>query len=197
MAIEESGDFGGSQQIDQAADQGTIAIAGTTEPAAINFGTDTIKVSDESTPGTVVPEAAIGKLGPEFNQLQPAPRQISEAELKKLRRLYFTVRHDRVDLCGHKLDRMNQPTVNCEFCWFAWFNSHGQLVQAVDRAFQEQGKDFVIKLRGVKFLKMFLRFMSTIAKLKAEEEKKNEEKNEQGREIESGGIGREDTGQAI
>jgi hypothetical protein len=168
MADQESGNFGGSQQIDQAADQGTIAIAGAAEPEF-----------DQNGPPNV--QSAIAS--EIVNQLQPAPRQISEAELRVLRRLHFTVRHDRVDLCGHKLDRMNQPTTNCEYCWFVWFNSHGQLVQAVDRAFQEQGKDFVIKLRGVKFLKMFLRFMSTVAKLKAEEEQKNEEKNESNREV--------------
>ncbi len=96
-------------------------------------------------------------------------KQLSEAQLRQLRNLYFTVRHHRVQPCGHLLDQINEPTFrNCEACWFCFFNSHGQLVEVTDKAFQEQGRDFLVKMRGERYAKMFTRFMSTVARMKRE-----------------------------
>jgi hypothetical protein len=165
MAIEESRDLGGSQQDHTATDQGTIAIAGATESIGTTI---TVRPTDIGVQQISTSTETIA------SQLQSAPRQVSWAELKQLRGQYFTVRHGRVYPCGHRFDKITEPRTNCEYCWYNWLNSHGELIQSVDRAFQEQGKDFVIKLRGEKFLRMFLRYMSTIAKFKAEEEEKNE-----------------------
>lgn len=104
--------------------------------------------------------------------LSVPPQQLTEMQFRQLRRAYFTVRHARVEECGHKLDPINQPGNNCEYCWFGWLNAHGELVQTADKAFQEQGKAFLIKMRGVKFTKMFLRFMATLAKFKQEADEK-------------------------
>jgi hypothetical protein len=161
MAIEESRDIGRSQQTDPASDQGTVAITGAAE---LEFQQDASANTD----------SAIA------SQLQSTPRQISQAEFKQLRRVYFTVRHDRVDICDHKLDRMNQPTDNCEFCWYAWFDSHPDLVKTADRAYIEQGAKFLDKIRGTRFRKMFCRFMVTKLKLQQEQEEKNESGREMG-----------------
>ena len=156
MAAEENGSTGGSQQDNQTAIEGTVTSTGA--PTGLSGSNGPIG------------ETVTGKTLPIEGELRPAPRQISEAELKQLRRMYFTVRHDRVEECGHRFDRLNEPRTNCHYCWWAWFNSHGELVQTVDKAFQEQGAAFVIKLRGRKFLKGFLMYMSTLAKFQQEAE---------------------------
>lgn len=103
---------------------------------------------------------------------------LTDAKIRQLRRLYFTVRHGVVNICGHRLDAMNEPrNRNCEHCWFAWLNTHAELVKTADRAYREQGKAFLIKMRGAKFTKMFESFMATVAKLRTElQEHENERK---------------------
>jgi hypothetical protein len=103
-------------------------------------------------------------------QHEHGPKQITESQLRELRGKYFTVRHDVVKECGHKIDRMNEPSIGCEWCWWTWFSGHGELVKTTDEALQEHGKEFVIKLRGRRYLKYFLRFMSTLARFKKEQE---------------------------
>jgi hypothetical protein len=98
----------------------------------------------------------------------PIPRETTLSQFKALRAKYFTVRHKRMEPCGHRLDQINEPRHNCEYCWFAFFQTHGELVQTTDRAYQEQGAAFVDKMRGIKYRKMFLRFMSTIQMFKSE-----------------------------
>lgn len=56
---------------------------------------------------------------------------------------------------------------------------HGELVQTADRAFREQGTDFLDKMRGQKFRKMFTRFMSTLAHLKQEQDALQEQERPQ------------------
>jgi hypothetical protein len=111
--------------------------------------------------------------------VQPEPQvPLNEATFRKLRGQYFTVRHHKVQPCGHLLDMINEPTFrNCEACWFCFFNSHGQLVETADKAFQEQGRGFLVKMRGEKFFRMFVRFMSTIARLKKESDALQEDQN--------------------
>src|ERR1035437_3562698 len=108
------------------------------------------------------------------------PQTLTETQFRALRKQYFTIRHPRAPICGHKMDVLNEPRTGCELCWYAWLNMHGDLVQTADRAYQEQGERFLTAMRGRKFTKMFLRFMSTLARLKAEEEKKNAVQNQTG-----------------
>lgn len=100
--------------------------------------------------------------------LKPKDKPLTEPQFRALRRAFFTVRHLVLPDCGHKLDQINQPKLNCEFCWWAFFSSHGELVQVTDRAFQEQGSDFLDKMRGIRYRKMFIRYMSTLARLQKE-----------------------------
>ena len=104
------------------------------------------------------------------------PKQITELQLRQLRGKYFTIRHDLVKECGHKIDRMNEPSIGCEWCWWTWLSGHGELVKTTDEALQEHGKEFVIKLRGRRYLKYFLRFMSTLARFKKEQEQQCQQK---------------------
>jgi hypothetical protein len=125
----------------------------------------------------------------------PQPTQpLTEDMMRKLRGQYFTVRHHRVQPCGHLLDQIMEPTFrNCQPCWFVFYNSHAQLVEVTDKALREQGKDFIIKMRGKQYFKMFTRFMSTIARLKKESDERARAEgtyNEEG-EIQGSGGGRE------
>ena len=126
------------------------------------------------------------------SRLNAEPQKpLTEAQFRKLRGMYFTVRHHRVQPCGHLLDQINEPTFrNCEACWFCFFNSHGPLVEVTDKAFQEQGPAFLDKMRGVKYRKAFTSFMSTIASMKKESDERAREEsknsNNQDGEVQSG-----------
>jgi hypothetical protein len=133
---------------------------------------------------TPAPDSLLARLNDPTNTL-------SERQFRELRGKYFTVRHIPVSECGHKIDAMNEPTIGCEWCWWTWFSGHAELVQTTDKAFQEHGKEFVIKMRGRRYLKYFLRYMSTLARF----QKEQEEKNEQSRDIQGGGAARETDGQ--
>jgi hypothetical protein len=110
---------------------------------------------------------------PETEPVSVQPQQLTELQFRELRGKYFTVRHYRVKPCNHLLDQINEPTFrNCENCWFTFFSSHGELVQVTDKAMQEQGAPFLDKMRGCTYRKMFCRYMSTLARLKREQDGK-------------------------
>ncbi len=116
------------------------------------------------------------------------PKQITELQLRQLRGKYFTVRHPRTIGCDHHQDQINEPTFrNCESCWYAFFSTHGELVNVTHEAFSEHGPEFVEKLRGRKYVRMFTRFMSTMNRLREDAEKLQKEKDEQAGEIQSSG----------
>lgn len=111
------------------------------------------------------------------------PKQLTEKEFRMLRRIYVTVRHNTVEPCGDKLDINREPRNNCPYCWFVFFNSHGELVQTADEVFQKEGRDALVSLKGTKFVKNFLKFMATLAVMKEQLEAQqaaNKEQDEQG-----------------
>jgi hypothetical protein len=117
---------------------------------------------------------------PLLAELEGNKQPLTESQFRQLRGKYFTIRHHRVKECNHLLDQINEPTFrNCEFCWFTFFSSHGELVQVTDEAFKTHGAPFVDRLRGVTYRKMFTRFMSTMARFKAEADALQEKTNEQ------------------
>lgn len=127
----------------------------------------------------------------------PLPQQMTLRQFRALRGKYFTVKHKRMEPCGHRLDQITEPRSNCEFCWFAFFQTHGQLVQTADRAYQEQGVEFLDKIRGQKWRKMFLRFMSTVAMFQKEMEAAKGKTDGQAGENQSSVELRQSIGQAI
>lgn len=103
-------------------------------------------------------------------------KQLTMTEFRKLMNQYFTVRRPFVQGCGHKIDINNQPRHrNCEYCWFAFFKEHGDLVNTADEIYKNYGMTALDQLQGRKFRVMFTRFMSTLWKLKQEMEDKKEE----------------------
>ena len=99
----------------------------------------------------------------------------NERTLAMLRGKYFTVRHDLMP-CGHKIDRINQPKNNCDICWWNWLNIHRKLIETAHEFYQQYGKERLVAMRGAKFVRMFLRYMSTVAHL-LEEQKAQEKLN--------------------
>src|SRR5208337_684524 len=103
------------------------------------------------------------------------PPVVTERLLRSLRGKYFTVKHVLLTDCGHKLDMVNEPRHrNCENCWWNFFNTHPQLVEVANQFFRTQGKKPMIGMRGERFVKMFLRYMSTVIHFMKQEGRINE-----------------------
>ena len=93
-------------------------------------------------------------------------KELSPAEYKKMMSVYFTQKRDRVEHCGHKYHSENQPRNNCPYCWFAYFQINGSTTQIAEECYQKEGQDILVRTKGEKFVKNFLRFMSTLAYMK-------------------------------
>jgi len=110
---------------------------------------------------------------------RPKP-QLSPGEIKKLRKQYVTRRLPKVNICGHRLDLGSQPRHrNCQYCWFAWFQNHGEIVQQLDEMFVADGGKLIIQLQGTKFFQRWRMFMATVAQWKKQMEEANAETNKE------------------
>ena len=77
--------------------------------------------------------------------------------------------------------------VGGKFWRILWrINTHGELVKVADEFFREYGKARLVAMRGKVFVKMFLRFMSTVQHLM--EEQKNLKGARRGEETIGGGV---------
>lgn len=97
------------------------------------------------------------------------PKELTEKDFRKLRKLYITEAHARVAACGHRFHPTNEPRTNCANCWFAFFQVHGELTKSVDEFFRTLGRDALIKMRGKTFTKNFTRFMALLAQIQKEQ----------------------------
>ena len=117
--------------------------------------------------GNVVEKA---ETTPEPIPLERPQEPPTKGQLKLLRKQYVTVQHPRVVACQHRLAMNRQPRMrNCESCWLAWFNEHGELVQQLDEMHTGGHDNIIVALQGTKFFKRWLQFMSTIAQWKQQE----------------------------
>lgn len=99
------------------------------------------------------------------------PKQLTEGEIKLVRKKYVTIHHPRVIICKHRLDLRCPPRhANCQHCWFAFFNNHGKVVQQLDEMHTAGEDRVIVALQGVKFLHRWLQFMATIAQWKTAQE---------------------------
>jgi hypothetical protein len=120
--------------------------------------------------------------GSEIPAVLDPKQELTESEIRKLRKQYVTVQHPKVLVCKHTLDLSRQPKHrNCQHCWWAWLNNHGEIVQQLDEMHTSGQDALIIQLQGEKFFKRFLQFMSTVAnfKLEAEAQGSIQEINEQ------------------
>ncbi len=142
---------------------------------------------------TPVPETSTSQLSPvgqeevageiAKGQHDPiVPKQMTRQVWKQMMRMHFTIRRGLAQPCGHKLASINvpnekgentvfitaDPRKNCDSCWFTYFNSNGDMTNIADECFREAGRDVLERSRGKRFVKYFLRFMSTIARFQRE-----------------------------
>ena len=142
---------------------------------------------------TTVPETSTSQLSPVGQEevavaLSKAqhdpivPKQMTRQVWKQMMRMHFTVRRGIAPGCGHKLSSINipnekgentifitsDPRKNCDSCWYTYFNTNGQMTAIADECFREAGRDVLERSRGRRFVKYFLRFMSTIARFQRE-----------------------------
>jgi hypothetical protein len=117
----------------------------------------------------------------------PKPVQFTRKMWKEYMRVNFTVRRDIVRACGHKLSHTTDPRTNCESCWFAYFNTNGQMTQIADECFNEAGRDVLERSRGKNFVKQFLKFMSTVARFQREAAEAAEKEKANGEVVSGGG----------
>lgn len=110
------------------------------------------------------------------------PPQMTRQVWKQMMRMHFTVRRGTSPSCGHKLSSINvpnekgentlfitsDPRKNCDSCWFTYFNTNGDMTNIADECFREAGRDVLERSRGKRFVKYFLRFMSTLARFQRE-----------------------------
>ena len=110
------------------------------------------------------------------------PPQMTRQVWKQMMRMHFTIRRGTAPGCGHKLSSINvpnekgentifitsDPRKNCDSCWFTYFNTNGQMTNIADECFREAGRDVLERSRGKRFVKYFLRFMSTLARFQRE-----------------------------
>jgi len=127
-------------------------------------------------PNAVITPDGVQELPPWLIGSDGKPLPLTEDLMRKLRHHYFTVRHD-VAVCGHKVDRINQPKRNCHICWWAFFQTHETLVKTAHEFYQQYGKERLIALRGRVFVKFFLMFMSTVQHI-LEQQREKQERNE-------------------
>jgi hypothetical protein len=94
-----------------------------------------------------------------LKEVPEKPKQLTRAEIGKLRRAYITVVHGIVKACGHKFDPKGQPRMsNCPWCWEAYF------MVAVDTAaihndLMKGGKKALEAKFGKTFVKQFGQFL--------------------------------------
>ena len=132
--------------------------------------------SQPEPPNAVITPDGVQELPPWLIGSDGKPLPINERTLRLIRGKTFTVRHILLEDCQHKMDMQNQPKTGCENCWYQWLNHHGNLVQNAHEFYQQYGKERLVAMRGKVFVKMFLRFMSTIAHM-IEEQKAQEKLN--------------------
>jgi hypothetical protein len=132
--------------------------------------------------------------------VKPTPEGIEKVpglrDYKNMMRQFFTVRRQTVKDCGHKYNEMSEPRTNCHVCWFAWLNAHGDMIKICDELFTKPGGEAaLVQVKGRKFVQNFKKFMSTLARWKAEEAIKKG-LNEQ-RDSSSAIVGAEEQGQPV
>lgn len=99
-----------------------------------------------------------------LDELAPPKKELTKYDIGRLRRQFFTIQNPVITSCNHKIRHDSEPSeVNCQDCWFAFFQHYGKVTQLADEVYALHGKQELIRLKGQKFTKYFLRFMGAIA----------------------------------
>lgn len=158
--------------------QGTTEVMGTLSdgiPQIVKNNLDTPEMNE-----------TMAGLDPEFRVKKPP----TLAEYKKAMRVLWTQKHQEVDRCGHKFHPTDAPRNNCDDCWMAYFQIHGEITQLCDEIFKKEGLDTLKRLKGAKYARNFIRFMAGLAQYQKEKVEQST------RAVSDSSTGTENTGTA-
>ena len=98
---------------------------------------------------------------PDLGASKPIPeKKPSSKEIGEYRNRHFTVRHNTVVACGHKIDLGHYPSnANCWPCWEAFFSVSPEGVEQVHQMLLNGGTQEVTRRFGSKFVKNFGKFL--------------------------------------
>jgi hypothetical protein len=115
---------------------------------------------------------------------------ITRSEYKKAMLAEFTKKYPVNPQCGHKVRVGFEPNHrNCDMCWFAYFQIHGEVTKLADEIMQEHGHELggrtIKQIKGTKFRDNYLKFMSTLAQFKelSEAAQEQDEQRTSGTEV--------------
>ena len=154
------------------------------QPATANDTPVTLSTTAEGTPSIAV-------------EMPVDPMSLNYRREQRIRKVPFRsaekgpIRYQRLPVCHHKFVPGAEPRHrNCESCWFAFFQIHGEIVQAADEVHSKYGISGLAQLRGQKFAQNFTKFMATVAVWKkAMEEAKEKNDTTQESAGDAGGSG--------
>jgi hypothetical protein len=78
-----------------------------------------------------------------------------------------SLHYPRLPGCNHKYRHEGLPAHrNCNFCWGAFFQNHGEIVELADEMYRGGGPQELMWLQGKKFVKYFQKFMATVSEIR-------------------------------
>jgi len=89
----------------------------------------------------------------------PKPEELTEKQIRELRRIHVTRRNPTVIACKHKLHLDKCPTNNCIYCWQAYFCTQANIEELFGDLREMGVKKFTAKY-GTKFTKNLRGFVA-------------------------------------
>jgi hypothetical protein len=136
----------------------------------------------------------------------PPPEQMTEKQMRQLRRQFVTITHGTVTTCGHKatFSKTMTPRNNCIHCWEAYLMTSVDL-EFIHAVITQKGVKELVKVYGTKFTKMFHGFLASRmlpaleAEVKAELDAPVQIEGrvigrQQGNEVQASGVAEQATG---
>jgi len=124
----------------------------------VNGGLDNASIPNSSPDGSNVHNVNSADLG--AGKSIEIKHEPTEREIREWRSRNFTVKHNRVVACGHKLETGHLPRhANCEDCWYALFETTPDGVASVHDLLLKEGSKAVEAMHGKKFLKAFGKYL--------------------------------------
>jgi hypothetical protein len=103
------------------------------------------------------------------------PKIVTESDYRKYNKELVTRQLPTVKNCGHKFDPEVLPRLHCDECLFTYFNQSEEFVLELHNQYKEN-KQVLVSKYGSNFVKQFVRFMSTVSKLREEKKESMGEK---------------------
>lgn len=110
-----------------------------------------------------------------MSTLIKANMQPTVSDIRKFNKQLVTRQLPLAQGCLHKFNPDSPPRINCDNCFFVWFNSNKERVEMFHNRYKND-KQGLIAEYGNNTVKQFNRFMATILKLREEKKESMGEK---------------------